>query len=338
MPRARASLKLVNDLPELPPVSVIMPVLNEAQHLADAARAVLGNGYNGELELVMALGPSVDDTHAVAESLAHDERVVLVDNPGGSTPAALNAAIGASHHDVVVRADAHAQLPAGYIALAVDALRRTGAGNVGGRMVPTASAAFAAAVAIAMSSRWGIGGAGHRVGGVEGPADSVYLGAFRREALAAVGGYDEHFARAQDWELNHRLRTAGYGVHFVPTMAVPYTPRSTWRALARQFYESGRWRREVVRTYPDTRSVRYLAAPVVTGALVVSVVAGVLGVLTGLAWLAALFVVPVAYLVGVLIASATHLGDGPLGVVARLPLVLPTMHVAWGMGYLRGIR
>jgi ABC-type molybdate transport system permease subunit len=71
---------------------------------------------------------------------------------------------------------------------------------------------------------------------------------------------------------------------------------------------------------------------------VVSVIAGVLGVLTGLAWLAALFVVPVAYLVGVLIASATHLGDGPVGVVVRLPLVLPTMHVAWGMGYLRGIR
>lgn len=319
------------------PVSVVMPVLNEEHFLAGAVGAVLDNGYDGPVELVIALGPSTDATDAIAEALAADDRVVLVANPSGATPSALNLAIAAASHDVIVRADGHARLPRGYLADAVAALSRTGAGNVGGRMVPTSDAPLGKAIAVAMASPWGIGGAGHRLGGSAGPADSVYLGSFRREALEAVGVYDEHFRRAQDWELNYRLRRAGFGVYFVPTMRVPYEPRRTWRALARQFHESGRWRREVVRTHPDSRSVRYLAAPVAAVAVMAGAVLGIVGLATGLTWLAAGFLAPVGYVAGVLVAAATHARDLPLGSLVRLPGVLATMHMAWGTGYLRGI-
>jgi glycosyltransferase involved in cell wall biosynthesis len=315
-----------------------MPVLNEERHLADACAAVLENGYTGPVELVIALGPSTDGTDAIAESIAADHRVVLVSNPTGATPSGLNLAIAASHHPVVVRTDGHARLPKGYLADAVAALARSGAANVGGRMVPTSHSALGKAIAVAMSSPWGIGGAGHRVGGVAGPADSVYLGAFRREALQAVGGYDEHFIRAQDWELNYRLRHAGLGVYFVPTMRVPYEPRRSWRALARQFYESGRWRREVVRVHPDSRSVRYLTAPIATVIVTAGTAIGLLGLVTTLDWLALGFLAPFAYLAGVLFASLTHLRELPLRSWVRLPGVLVTMHMSWGTGFLRGIR
>ena len=315
-----------------------MPVLNEEAHLEGAAQAVLDNGYEGPIELVMALGASKDRTGEVAARIAAaDSRVTLVDNPASDTPTALNRAIAAAKYDVVVRTDGHARLPRGYLAAAVEALVRTGAANVGGRMVPTADAPLAQAIAVAMSSRWGIGGAGHRVGGEEGPAASVYLGAFRREALDSVGGYDEHFRRAQDWELNYRLRKAGFEVWFVPGMQVPYAPRGTWRALARQFHDSGRWRREVVRVHPDSRSPRYLAAPVVAAAVGVGLLLGVMGAITGLPLLIAAFVLPLGYLAGVLLASLTHVKDLPLGSVLLLPGVLATMHLGWGMGYLRGI-
>lgn len=315
-----------------------MPVLNEERHLEAACRSVLDNGYEGGLELVVALGPSADATETIARRLATDVRVRLVPNPSGATPSGLNAAIAAATHDVIVRVDGHTELPEGYLATAVAALARTGAGNVGGRMVPTASAPFATAVAIAMSSRWGIGGAGHRVGGSEGDADSVFLGSFRREALDAVGGFDEHFLRAQDWELNYRLRRAGYRVYFVPDMRVPYAPRSSIRALWRQFHDSGRWRREVVRAHPDSLNLRYLVAPLVA-------VANALGVVVGVALLAVgspLFVwalaVPVAYLAGVLVATCTHLRDITGATAVRLPAVLMTMHMAWGTGFVRGVR
>lgn len=330
------------DLPALAPapvpVSVVMPVLNESKHLEGSVMAVLDNGYEGPVELVMALGPSTDGTSELAERLSADQRIVLVANPTGGTPSGLNLAIAASRHPVVIRTDGHARLPRGYIADAVAALGRTGAGNVGGRMVPTSDAALGSVIAVAMASPWGIGGVGHRVGGAEGPAHSVYLGSFRREALAAVGGFDEHFRRAQDWELNYRLRKAGYGVHFVPSMQVPYEPRRTWRALARQFHESGRWRREVVRVHPDSRSLRYLAAPIAVLAVVAGLVVGAVGLATGLTGLAVGLLLPLGYLAGVLIASLTHIRDLPLGRLLMLPGVLMTMHMAWGTGYLRGIR
>ncbi|WP_062131958.1 glycosyltransferase family 2 protein [Demequina aestuarii] len=321
-----------------PGVSVVMPVRNEESALDGAVGAVLAAGYSGPLEVVIAVGPSDDATADIARRLAEAPGVVVVDNPSGRTPDGLNAAIAAAQHDVLVRMDGHAHMPAGYIDLAVDALLRTGAANVGGRMVPTADAPFGRAVAVAMSSRFGLGGAGHRLGGVEGEASSVYLGSFRRDALADVGGYDPHFVRAQDWELNHRLREAGHVVWFVPEMAVPYTPRSRWSALRRQFFTSGQWRREVVRTHPSTRSPRYLAAPAMVVANAAAIATAGLGAVLGTPALAWLLVVPGAYVLGVFGASASLARRTGARAALAMPVVLITMHVAWGVGYLCGVR
>ncbi len=317
-----------------------MPVRNEEAGLEDAVQAVLDAGYSGPLQVVVAVGPSEDSTAAIAQQLSESAGVVVVDNPSGRTPDGLNAAIGAASHDVIVRMDGHAQMPVGYIDAAVAALQRTGAGNVGGRMVPTADAPFARAVAVAMASKFGLGGAGHRQGGGEGEAASVYLGAFRREALADVGGYDSHFTRAQDWELNHRLREAGHKVWFVPEMAVPYTPRSRWSALRRQFFTSGQWRREVVRRHPKTRSVRYLTPPAMVVVNIVAIAAGVACVAFGAPVLALVLALsaPATYLLGVLVATGMLAGRSGWRSALVMPVVLITMHVAWGLGYLRGVR
>ena len=121
---------------------------------------------------------------------------------------------------------------------------------------------FERAVARAMTSRFGVGGASFHVGGEAGPALTVYLGCFQRAALDRVGGYDESMVRAQDWEMNLRIRQTGGVVWFTPDMRVTYRPRHTLRALARQYHDYGRWRREVSRRHPETLSLRYLAAPV----------------------------------------------------------------------------
>ncbi|WP_236683272.1 glycosyltransferase family 2 protein [Demequina sediminicola] len=324
-------------LPAQPPVSIVVPVKNEAPYLADAVAAMLGCGYAGELEVVLAVAPSDDATEEIARGLEQDERVRVVSNPSGKTPDALNRAIAAARFDVLVRMDGHALMPEGYVDSAVRHLRESGAANVGGRMVPTASEPFAKAVAVAMSSAWGLGGAGHRQGGVAGPADSVYLGAFRREALEDVGGYDSHYVRAQDWELNFRLREAGYGVWFVPEMQVPYSPRNTWRSLARQFWLTGQWRREVVSRHPETKSLRYLAAPIATVAVVLGALCGVLGMLFDTPWLIAGWVIPLAYLAGILLATVSLASRAGAAASIRLPLVLATMHLGWGAGFLRQV-
>lgn len=321
------------------PVSVVMPVLNEEEHLAASVHGVLDQDYPGAIELVLAVGPSDDGTHRIADDLSrHDTRVRVIDNPTGTTPDGLNLAIAASSHDIIVRVDAHGELPHDYISTAVEVLRRTGAANVGGLMVAEGRTPFEQAVAVAYTSRIGLGGGGfHLEQTPEGPADTVFLGVFRRDALEQVGGFDPTMRRAQDWDLNLRLREAGETVWFTPALRVTYRPRSTAGALARQFFTTGQWRREVVRRRPDTASARYLAPPGAVAVTAAGTLLGAVGTLTGRRALTLGWVVPAAYAAGV---TATALGmrrDMPAGVRARLPLVLAIMHFSWGSGFLAGL-
>jgi glycosyltransferase involved in cell wall biosynthesis len=248
--------------PAYPPVSVIMPIRDEARHLRDAVTRVLAQDYPGALEVVLAVGPSRDDTQAVAEALARtDPRVRWVPNPSGATPAALNAALAGARHDVIARVDGHALLPDDYLRTAVATLDETGADNVGGIMAAEGESPFEQAVACAMTSWLGVGGARFHTGGEAGPVDTVYLGVFRRAALERVGGYDERFTRAQDWEMNFRIRETGGTVWFTPDLRVSYRPRSSLRALSRQYFQYGQWRRAVMRRHRGTVSARYLAPP-----------------------------------------------------------------------------
>lgn len=317
-----------------PGVSVVVPVLNEERHLAGAVGRLLGQAYDGPLEVVLAVGPSRDRTHEIASSLAAgDPRVRVVDNPTGRTPAGLNAAIAAAAHDVIVRVDGHALVPADYVATAVEVLERTGADNVGGIMGAEGETTFERAVAVAMTSPLGVGAAAFHTGGEEGPAPTVYLGAFRRSALERVGGYDESMVRAQDWEMNYRIRESGGLVWFTPRMRVTYRPRPTLRALARQYHDYGRWRREVVRRHPDTLNARYLAAPVALLGVVLGTAAGLLS-LGGPAWLAIGWAAPVGYAVLAVAGGLWISRRQPLAVAVRVPAVLATMHGSWGLGFL----
>lgn len=310
-----------------PPVSVIMPLLNEERHLEDAVAAVVAQDYPGQIQVVLAVGPGHDDTLGVARRLAErDSRITVVENPSGRTPEALNLAVAAAEHDIIVRVDGHGFLSEGYIERAVRVLGETGAANVGGIMHAAGVTDFEKAVATAMTSPLGVGGARFHTGGEAGPADTVYLGVFRREWLTKAGGYDPRFTRAQDWELNYRIRQAGGVVWFDPALTVEYRPRPSLRALSRQYRDYGRWRRVVAARHKGSINARYLAPPTA----LVAVAAGVVG---GLVW-RPLWAIPAAYAAGVGVGGvAIARGEGAK-VAARVPAVLATMHMSWGWGFL----
>lgn len=311
-----------------PPVSVVMPVLNEERHLRAAVARVLGQNHPGDIEVVLALGPSRDRTEEIARELAQDDpRVRLVRNPSGRTPAGLNAALAVARHGIVARLDGHALLPPDYLRTAVGLLAQTGADNVGGVMAAAGETPFEQAVARAMRSRLGVGNAAFHTGGTAGPSPSVYLGVFRREILDRLGGYDETFARAQDWELNYRIRQAGGLVWFSPELEVCYRPRSSLAALASQYLHYGRWRRAISRRHPGSISLRYLAPPAALVTVVGGILLAALGEPVGL-------VLPAGYAAAVVL-GAIWTGSGlPAGARVRLPLVYATMHFAWAAGFL----
>lgn len=315
-----------------PAVSVIMPVLNEERHLRNSVRHILEQEYTGEMEVVIALGPSTDRTDEIAaELVAEDPRVHTVPNPTGRTPAALNAAIKASSHPVVVRVDGHGMLSPNYIATAVRLLEETGAQNVGGIMQAEGENAWEDAVAAAMTSKIGVGNAAFHTGGQAGPAETVFLGVFRREALEKADGYNIEFIRAQDWELNFRIREAGGLIWFSPELRVQYRPRPSVRALAKQYKDYGRWRHVVARYHSGSINLRYLAPPT-------AVVAIAAGIVVGAAVTPWALVVPAGY-VAAIVAGSLPAGKGlPLKARALIPVALATMHMSWGYGFLTSPR
>ncbi|MDQ1748306.1 MAG: hypothetical protein QOD07_2569 [Frankiaceae bacterium] len=322
----------VDDVDGWPAVSVVLPVLNEERHLRAAVGSVLGQGYGGELEIVLALGPSTDRTDDVAAALAAaDPRVRCVPNPTGRTPEGLNLAVAASRHPVVARVDGHAELPAGYLATAVELMRRHGADNVGGIMSAQGVTPLEQAVATAMTSKFGVGNARFHVGGEEGPSDTVYLGVFRRSALARVGGYDEGFSRAQDWEMNYRIRATGGVVWFSPSLRVSYRPRGSLLKLARQYFNYGRWRREVMRRHPESVNLRYLAPPL-------ALLGVVAGLVVGGVWFWPAYALPVGYVAAVVAGALVEGRSLPLRAKLALPLVFAVMHMSWGLGFVTSLR
>jgi succinoglycan biosynthesis protein ExoA len=336
---------LMTGLPE--PVSVVMPVRNEERYIAESVGRILGQDYDGDLELVIAVGPSRDRTANVVRRLAdRDPRIKVIDNPTGQIAAAINLALAASRHALVVRVDGHSMLPDGYIRTAVDTLRETGAVNVGGMMAAEGVTPFQQAVAWAMTSPFGVGAARNHTGGVAGPADTAYMGVFQRAAIEQVGGFNEEFEVAEDWELNHRIRKAGGLIWFQPAMRVTYRPRATVAELGIQYFRYGRWRRVVSRQHAGTINLRYLAPPAAAGLVAAGTLAGVAG-LGGLtagaagAWPELLtigFVLPLGYAALTLAIAGLAARRLPLRVAARVPLALATMHMSWGSGFLTSPR
>ena len=275
-----------------PPVSVVIPVRNEERYLEESVAGVLNQGYPGQMEVILAIAPSTDRTAEIAQELAaRDDRIRVIDNPGGTTPKALNLGVAASQYEIIVRVDAHGELGPEYIATAVE---------------------------------------------------TVFLGVFRKADLEAVGGFCAKFDRAQDWELNYRLRQSGREVWFSPDLRVTYRPRSTVKALAWQFFRTGQWRREVMRRHRDSVSLRYLAAPIaVTGVVTALGIVGIVEAVRRRPWLKRWpligWVAPLGYGSIIGIGSAAMKRDMDPGVRARLPVVLAIMHMSWGVGFLVGL-
>ncbi len=321
-------------------VSFVMPVLNEQAYLTRAVESALAQETAGPSEVILALGPSTDATDAIAAELAaRDPRVRLIRNPAADIPVGLNLAIRAARYPTIVRVDAHSELEPGYAQRALDTLARVRAANVGGVMRADGRTGFQRAVARAYNARVGLGGGAYHSGGRAGPAESAYLGVIRRDVLDEVGLFDETIRRGEDWELNLRIRRAGYRVWFDPELAVTYWPRERWTRLARQFRSTGTWRGELVRRYGRRNSLRFFAPPALVLTTVAALIVGVLqatGVLSGIPALAASVVyAPLAAYALVVLGWALSPAAGP-GIRERLwgLVVLPTMHVAWGVGFL----
>ncbi len=306
-----------------------MPVLDAGASLRTSVKSILNQDYEEIIEIILSIGPSRDNTNAVSVDLkSTDKRIKVIENPSGRTASALNAAASIATGDYLVRVDAQSQLDKNYIHQAIKTIQKREAANVGGIQKAEGGSILERSIASAMTSKFGVGNSRFHYGGDEGPVDTVYLGVYDASIFHKLGGFDESLKRNQDYELNIRLRNAGYTVWFDPNLIVRYKPRSTFQALFKQYFQYGQWKQSVIKLHPSSIQLRQIVPPLlilgILGGIVISIIESMWGL-----------IIPAIYMTAVLLS--TFFTKGCNGWSRWLLLfVFPTMHIAWGLGFLFG--
>jgi GT2 family glycosyltransferase len=318
-------------------VSVIMPCRNERAHIRQSLASVLASDLPpGDMEVLVVDGASTDGTADLVREIARCEpRIRLLENPARIVPTALNLAIREAAGDVIVRLDAHNEYPPEYIPRLVDWLERTGADNVGGAWItrPGAPTPVAQGIACALTHPFGIGNAKYRLG-VSEPVrvDTVPFGCYRRDVFDRIGLFDEELVRNQDDEFNLRLLRAGGTILLVPDVVSYYHARTSFRQLARMYYQYGYYKPLVIRKVGAVMTGRQLAP----AALVLGLLALAAGSIASTAVLPVLAVAMLVYLVAAAIAAGRAAkGMGWLAAVSSF-LAFPILHFGYGLGFLWG--
>jgi succinoglycan biosynthesis protein ExoA len=319
-------------------ISVVIPMRNEERRIAGVLEEVAAQDFSGELEVFVADGGSTDASleHVRAAAAQTGLPLSVVDNPDRLVPFGLNACIRAARGNLIVRLDCKAHYPQHYLRRLAEAAEHSGASNVGGVLVPEGQTAVERAVASAMDSPFG-GISWTRQENAHTPVevDTVYCGAFRREALGRVGDFDTSLAENHDEDFNLRLRKAGGCIVLDPGIRVRYQPPGSFGALFARYFAYGRWKVPLMLKHRQVLSARSLAPLLFVGSLAILAVGGIW--FESLRWLLA--AEAFIYLVAAVVfgVSSIRRRREPS---RRLPFVVAafaTFHFAYGIGMLWGI-
>jgi glycosyltransferase involved in cell wall biosynthesis len=320
----------------LPLVTVVMPIRNEADAIGRSLAAVLSQDYPHDLlEVIVADGRSTDRTLEMVETfLARDPRVRLCDNPGRIVPTGLNTAIALARGEIVVRVDGHCEIAPDYVRRCIGHLRRGEADGVGGSIETIGATPSSRAIALAMSSRFGVGNSAFRTErAATRLVDTVPFPAYTREILRRAGPFDEELVRNQDDEYNFRVRELGGRILLASDVRSRYESRGSLRSLARQYFQYGYWKVRVMQKHPRQMSARHFVPAAFVSALVASGLAALAipGARTAFIGLAAIYAAAYLLVSAVVLRRA---GSGPL---LLLPVAFATLHLAYGAGFLFGL-
>jgi glycosyltransferase involved in cell wall biosynthesis len=319
----------------IPTVSIIVPCRNEQAHIRACVRSILAQDLAPEAcEIIVADGMSDDGTRDILQQLAEEApRLRVIDNPGRMVSTGLNAAIRAARGAVIVRMDAHTEYAADYVRQCVAVLQETGADNVGGPARTQSQGALQAAICAAYHSPFAVGGARFHNVEYEGYVDTVTYGCWPRQVFEQIGWFDEELRRNQDDEWNLRLTRMGGKIWQSPRIRSWYRPRSSLRALFRQYMEYGYWKVRVIQKHRLPASVRHLVPGLFVGSLSMLAFTSLWWHPAAWGWLGLVGMYGVCNLVASCLTAARR----EWKLFPLLPLVFACYHFAYGCGFLHGI-
>jgi len=322
----------------LPFVTVIIPCRNEKKFIAKCLDCIVGQDYpKDKLEILVIDGMSNDGTREIIKKYMEQYPFIkMLDNPKKIVPTAMNIGIKNAKGDIIIRMDAHTEYPKDYISKIVYWLNKSRADNVGGIWItkPSANTLIAEAIAIGLTSTFGVGNAYYRTGLSEHRyVDTVPFGAYRKEVFDKIGLFDEELIRNQDDELNLRLIRQGGKILLVPEIVSYYYARDSLSKLWKMYFQYGYWKIRVIQKHKLPASWRHLVPSIFILTIFVTFILGffnpiffyILGTIIGIYLIVSMF-----------FSLRISLKKG-LKYFIILPLVFGTLHFAYGFGFLKGI-
>jgi len=288
-------------------------------------------------EVIIADGASSDGTDSIIKEYANTNfQVKYIHNAKKIVPTGLNLAIAQAQGNIIIRMDAHSIYPKNYISKLVEALEMHQADNVGCviKTIPSSTSSKAKAIAIGLSSSFGVGNSMFRVG-VDKPmeVDTVPFGCFRKEVFEKIGLFDEELVRNQDDEFNARMIKNGYRIVLIPDLECSYMARNSFGKLSRMLFQYGLFKPLVNFKLKHVATIRQLIPLLL-----------VLYIILGFMFSFAHEILLYLYLMGLTVYLVFNMLSSMVAAVKSKSIVLfpllaftyPLMHISYGIGYLNG--
>lgn len=324
-----------------PPVTLILPIRNEAAYIERCLQTILAQDYPGEIEILVVDGMSTDDTRTILQRfILHNSSFILLDNPAKIVPTGMNIALRRASGEIIIRVDGHCLIAPDYVSNCVRHIQSDGVDGVGGPMQTIGETPLAGVIALAMSSPFGVGNSAFRTIS-EGSmlADTVPFPAYTREIIQRAGLYDEELMRNQDDEYNYRIRELGGKILLAEDVRSQYFSRASLRGLWRQYFQYGLYKVRVLQKHPRQMSIRQFIPPLFVLALLAALFLALFPATRFFS-----LVVPAAYIIANLAASALTISraqksnQSPFTIYhLLLPFTFTILHISYGLGFLLGL-
>ncbi len=316
-------------------VSVVIPILNEEKYILNLLSSLMEQDYpKSDLEIILVDGESCDNTVALINQFISDKPYFsLLSNPQKTVQHALNIGMRASRGKYIVRMDAHAEYAPDYISQCVNTLNSTDAVNVGGPMIAKGKNDLQKVVAAAYHSPFALGGGKFHIENYEGYADTVFLGAFRKETLEELDYYDPNLPRSEDDDLNFRVAEKGYKVYITPKIKSVYYPRDRYSALFSQYFEYGEWKVAVIKKHKKPARISHLIPCLF---VLFCVFGGIASIFSNFLAIGYAFVLALYMGLNLFASFKSPYLKGAKQKL-RLVLVHLILHVSYGLGFIKGV-
>ncbi len=312
-------------------VTVMVPAHNEAGFLSDCLASIRAQDYPA-LQVVVVDSASTDSTaDIVREHQQEDDRIELVQVDRTGIPRALNSGLARARGKWLVRVDAHSTVPRHYVSTAVCRLREGRWAGVGGRKDGVGRTPAGRAIAVAMSSRLGVGNSTYHFGTSVQEVDHLPFGAYPVDLVRELGGWDETLAANEDFEFDYRIRRSGRALLFDPDLVIAWHCRQSIPDLFRQYRRYGRGKVDVAVLHPDSLGPRHVAPPLFIGYLAVALVVAT----RRPGWASAMLAPYAAAVAAESVRLAPRLDRAAEQL--RVPAAIAAMHVGWGLGFWSGV-